>query len=350
MCNILCSAFRKRFRIAGSVAFQITISFDGRVTRAIKNSASHFAFHFFRRSRSNYVKDTHMKTASRNTGFTLIELLVVIAIIAILAAILFPVFAKVREKARQTACLSNMKQLGLAFAQYNDDYDEQTPNGYNASFPGGDGWGGELYPYVKSNAVFVCPDDSPGSIGSYAYNSNNTAPNGTTVSGVSISKYDSPSKTVLLFEVTGAQKSWFTEPPSLESTKSGLGVGSTPAGWGNAGGQGGSSTLYALTGAGDWWVTAAAPLSLQMATGYFRNSSAGDNIIYQATTGRHTGGANYLLADDHAKWLQGSSVSSGPTDSSVTNCNTANATSTDGATMAAGPECSDSTLAATFSL
>ena len=62
-------------------------------------------------------------------GFTLIELLVVIAIIAILAAILFPVFAKAREKARQTACASNLKQLGLVFLQYAQDYDEVPPSG-----------------------------------------------------------------------------------------------------------------------------------------------------------------------------------------------------------------------------
>jgi len=66
-----------------------------------------------------------MNTTKR--GFTLIELLVVIAIIAILAAILFPVFAKVREKARQTSCLSNEKQLGLAITQYVQDYDEKLP-------------------------------------------------------------------------------------------------------------------------------------------------------------------------------------------------------------------------------
>lgn len=68
-----------------------------------------------------------MKSSSRNYGFTLIELLVVIAIIAILSAILFPVFAKAREKARQTACASNLKQIGLAFTQYVQDYDETYP-------------------------------------------------------------------------------------------------------------------------------------------------------------------------------------------------------------------------------
>src|SRR5580704_11355479 len=96
----------------------------------------------------------------RNKGFTLIELLVVIAIIAILAAILFPVFAKVREKARQTACLSNVKQLGLAFAQYSQDYDEKYPNGINSYSPPGAGWGGQVYSYVKSVNVYKCPDDT----------------------------------------------------------------------------------------------------------------------------------------------------------------------------------------------
>jgi len=66
----------------------------------------------------------------RKSGFTLIELLVVIAIIAILAAILFPVFATARDKARQTACISNLKQIGIAFVQYTQDYDEMVPAGW----------------------------------------------------------------------------------------------------------------------------------------------------------------------------------------------------------------------------
>ena len=105
-----------------------------------------------------------MKNSLHTRGFTLIELLVVIAIIAILAAILFPVFAKVREKARQTSCLSNEKQIGLAFMQYTEDNDELFPSTYYY----GEGWAEILYPYVKSAAVFKCPDDN-GRTQSYAW-------------------------------------------------------------------------------------------------------------------------------------------------------------------------------------
>jgi len=110
-----------------------------------------------------------MSSKSRNRyGFTLIELLVVIAIIAILAAILFPVFAKAREKARQTSCLSNEKQLGLGLIQYSQDYDEMLAKawygnaGYNPSDPNPATakfkWMDVIYPYVKSTKVYTCPD------------------------------------------------------------------------------------------------------------------------------------------------------------------------------------------------
>ncbi|MBI5835355.1 MAG: DUF1559 domain-containing protein [Armatimonadetes bacterium] len=99
-----------------------------------------------------------MRRASHR-AFTLIELLVVIAIIAILAAILFPVFAKAREKARQSSCSSNMKQIGLALKQYCQDYDEQhMPNWYGASVGGS--WTtymDMLNPYCKSAQVWSCP-------------------------------------------------------------------------------------------------------------------------------------------------------------------------------------------------
>jgi len=105
-------------------------------------------------------------------GFTLIELLVVIAIIAILAAILFPVFSRAREKARQASCQSNLKQLSLAFTMYADDHDEALPGaGYdspNPNHPYGH-WiyanafgvwhveGGAIYPYVRNTGVYNCP-------------------------------------------------------------------------------------------------------------------------------------------------------------------------------------------------
>lgn len=102
-------------------------------------------------------------------GFTLIELLVVIAIIAILAAILFPVFAKAREKARQSSCLSNLKQLGIACLSYAQDNDERWPTYYRIVVAGhNDGVtsGGvcmysALVPYIKNSQVFVCPSLRP---------------------------------------------------------------------------------------------------------------------------------------------------------------------------------------------
>jgi prepilin-type N-terminal cleavage/methylation domain-containing protein/prepilin-type processing-associated H-X9-DG protein len=95
----------------------------------------------------------------KSSAFTLIELLVVIAIISILAAILFPVFAQAREKARQTTCASNEKQIVLAMVQYSMDYDEVYPSAsYFVSATVC--WPIQIYPYVKSYGVYACPDDS----------------------------------------------------------------------------------------------------------------------------------------------------------------------------------------------
>jgi len=103
--------------------------------------------------------------SSFKKAFTLIELLVVIAIIAILAAILFPVFAQVREKARAITCISNTRQIGLGFLQYNQDFDEYTLNVSKAKQPNGPfglsytpEWYIIIQPYVKSKALFYCPD------------------------------------------------------------------------------------------------------------------------------------------------------------------------------------------------
>jgi prepilin-type N-terminal cleavage/methylation domain-containing protein/prepilin-type processing-associated H-X9-DG protein len=95
----------------------------------------------------------------RKAGFTLIELLVVIAIISILAAILFPVFARARENARRASCSSNLKQIGIGLMMYTQDYDERLPRNDNAI--GGIGTPVDtLQPYIKSYQVWICPSDS----------------------------------------------------------------------------------------------------------------------------------------------------------------------------------------------
>jgi len=96
----------------------------------------------------------------KKKGFTLIELLVVIAIIAILAAILFPVFAQAREKARQASCMSNLKQIGLAELQYVQDYDEKYSGSYINTPNGRTYYPDLIYPYAKNAQIFICPDST----------------------------------------------------------------------------------------------------------------------------------------------------------------------------------------------
>ncbi len=161
---------------------------------------------------------------SSRYGFTLIELLVVIAIIAILAAILFPVFARARENARRASCMSNVRQLGLGFMQYTQDYDERYPKFISATplagdvealWPAGDlywsNWILRIYPYVNNYQVFNCPSDNVvwkgrGSNASIyvSYGANQPMLSGT--EPLSIAAVVKPSETLLLADSEGATR------------------------------------------------------------------------------------------------------------------------------------------------
>ncbi len=229
-------------------------------------------------------------------GFTLIELLVVIAIIAILAAILFPVFQKVRENARRASCQSNEKQLGLAFVQYCQDFDELFPSGtipLNACCGGvanaGAGWASQVYPFIKSKGVYKCPDDSVTTSNiSYSYNANFNYALGSTWAGPNLSTLNGPAKTVLVFECSNTVAN--VDPSAFEQN--------SPVGAGAAGWNGQANFATGTLGAGD--------------NSYMDGMSLGTGTNqYAANTGRHSDGSNFLLCDGHVKWLRGTSVSPG---------------------------------------
>ncbi|HEY0073516.1 MAG TPA: DUF1559 domain-containing protein [Abditibacteriaceae bacterium] len=130
-----------------------------------------------------------MKLFTRPTrqGFTLIELLVVIAIIALLAAILFPVFARARENARKSSCINNVKQIGLGLAQYTQDFDETFIRAWYVNNQASDTtyykWMDAIFPYVKSEQVFKCPSHAAAR---YRYNKTITAGTSTDYGSYSI--------------------------------------------------------------------------------------------------------------------------------------------------------------------
>lgn len=177
------------------------------------------------------MQNTRLATRSRN-GFTLIELLVVIAIIAILAAILFPVFARAREAARATQCRSNLKQLGTAVMMYTQDYDETLPieRTINPSMSVIQ----FLDPYIKSKAVWDCPSQSPSAKSSIAYNGERSYSYNTwALSNQSLAAIQNVSETVCLADSTPNtwQGAWMLFRPSNGMRQDALNGSAVPT-WG----------------------------------------------------------------------------------------------------------------------
>ncbi len=231
---------------------------------------------------------------TRKRGFTLIELLVVIAIIAILAAILFPVFAKAREKARQTSCLSNLRQLGTATLSYAQDYDSHyaLPTAFNGTTvywnywlpcPPWGGWEflnmhshNSHQPYMKSMQLYTCPSAShvshydPNNVWiSYAFNY--------CLGGRSEAATRSPATAFAWCEWATSHGNGALNFPAYGAFSSG---GHTPQNWYNA---------FKHTGAEEAYM--------------WSSQFTSDQTI-------HNGGLNYSYADGHAKWVRSGSDNS----------------------------------------
>ena len=237
---------------------------------------------------------------TRVKAFTLIELLVVIAIIAILAAILFPVFAQVREKARQISCASNEKQLGLAFLQYAEDYDETLPlsNYVNAPPATGNGsWDFEVDPYVKGGvnptqsvngtthkSVYTCPDFT----GLDA--TNVTSPQFPTLpqpAGQPFKSYVTNLNIMGSLSVTTPTTDQFYKPSDT------LAQLIAPA-----------SVVLLAEGRGNVLYTTGNDTSTDLNPTLFPIENYHDWGNYVSARARHNGGSNYLLADGHVKYFR----------------------------------------------
>ena len=212
----------------------------------------------------------------RKSAFTLIELLVVIAIIAILAAILFPVFARARENARRASCMSNLKQIGLGFMMYIQDYDEKFPRvtlGYiDSTTPGREnvplGWADALQPYIKSTQVFQCPSETTGPNSNPVYNNWSYTDYwmNRRLSGEGQAVLASASTTILSGDGRSGTAIIYYDGCSINGNPSDVDCDDT--------------TPY-----------------ITMLTSYQYDCF-----------GRHLDGANYAFADGHVKWLKGSHV------------------------------------------
>ncbi|MDR3710779.1 MAG: DUF1559 domain-containing protein [Capsulimonadaceae bacterium] len=232
-------------------------------------------------------------TIRKENGFTLIELLVVIAIIAILAAILFPVFATAREKARQTSCASNFKQIGLAMMQYCQDYDET--HAYitwtrAAGFIPSETWfPTSLYPYLKATGIWVCPDLQQPSYGYHwstsKYASSSTDPITSYVANAYIlEKFHSDGSTSPVTE------SLISTPSTIIAVAEGPGLGNDGTGTYN----------FSYPYLNDNWPH----VYLTFANGCTTALTAGGNC--QRISFPHSGGSNFVFCDGHVKWLPSS--------------------------------------------
>ncbi|MDR3710751.1 MAG: DUF1559 domain-containing protein [Capsulimonadaceae bacterium] len=240
----------------------------------------------------------------RNAGlfaaFTLIELLVVIAIIAILAAILFPVFSTAREKARQTSCLSNLKQIGLGYVQYTQDYDEMSPyTCYTGSISttcggsndgGGTSLGFDLNPYIKAANVWRCPSDTVHSAPVSAIAS-------TSQGGLGYGGFANPSYAYNMYfmEQIGVGTSTDATPKPLQMSQL-----QTPANdaviMGSWGTPGSLNYSWLLDGAFQF------DTRTEGCTGYIPNDFDYRTYITQPLMTGHNNGGNAAYADGHAKW------------------------------------------------